>query len=271
MLVAAPRAAYIAVESAFPIAGPMTALPPLPPYAPVALVTGAGRRVGRHLALTLAEDGWALALHYRRSAEEAESLAREVRTLGAEAELYAADLRDEAEVEALLPEIGRRQGAVGLLVNNAGHFERDTWDSVTRAGWEAHMEANLRAPFLLSQAFAELLPEENRGLIVNMLDQRVWNPGPTFVSYGVSKSGLWALTRALALALAPRIRVNGIGPGFLLPDVGGDPELFRRRVARQPLQRGGSLEEVSAALRFFVEAASVTGQMIALDGGQHLG
>ena len=159
---------------------------------------------------------------------------------------------------------------MGLLVNNAGHFQRDTWDSVTGEGWDRHMEANIRAPMLLSQALAKQLPGDRRGLIVNMLDQRVWNPGPTFVSYGVSKSGLWALTRTLALALAPRIRVNGIGPGFMLPDVGGDPELFRKRVARQPLKRGGSLAEVSAALRFFIEAASVTGQMIALDGGQHL-
>ncbi|MEQ8652309.1 MAG: SDR family oxidoreductase [Kiloniellales bacterium] len=248
----------------------MTALPPLPPYAPVALVTGASRRVGRHLALTLAEDGWPMALHYRSSRADAEALAEEVRRAGGQAEIYAADLSDEAEAKALLPAIVQRQGPLGLLVNNAGHFQRDTWDSVTREGWEAHLDANLRAPFLLSQSFAEQLPEDRRGLIVNMLDQRVWNPGPTFVSYGVSKSGLWALTRALALALAPNIRVNGIGPGFMLPDVGGDPDLFRRRVQRQPLQRGGSLEDVAAALRFFVEAASVTGQMIALDGGQHL-
>ncbi len=248
----------------------MTASPPLLPYAPIALVTGASRRVGRHLVLTLATDGWPLALHCRRSLADAEALAQEVRGKGGQAEIYAADLGVEAEAKALLPRIQERQGALGLLVNNAGHFQRDTWDSVTREGWQAHLDANLRAPFLLSQAFAEHLPEDKRGLIVNMLDQRVWNPGPTFVSYGVSKSGLWALTRALALALAPRIRVNGIGPGFLLPDVGGDPDLFKRRVAGQPLQRGGSLEEVSAALRFFVEAASVTGQMIALDGGQHL-
>ncbi len=248
----------------------MTALPPLPPYAPIALVTGSSRRVGRHLALTLAADRWPLALHYRRSAKDAEALAEEVRSAGGSAETYAADLGEEAEAKRLIPRVLERQGPVGLLMNNAGHFQRDTWDSVTREGWEAHLGANLRAPFLLSQAFAEHLPEEHRGLIVNMLDQRVLNPGPTFVSYGVSKSGLWALTRALALALAPRIRVNGIGPGFMLPDVGGDPDLFKRRIARQPLGRGGSLEEVSAALRFFVEAASVTGQMIALDGGQHL-
>ncbi len=248
----------------------MIALPPLPPYAPVALVTGAGRRVGRHLALALAEDGWPLALHYRSSAGEAEALAAEVLAGGGQAELYAADLAEEEAARGLLPAVSRRQGPVGLLVNNAGHFQRDTWDSVTRETWDAHLSANLRAPFLLSQAFAELLPEDRRGLIVNMLDQRVWNPGPTFVSYGVSKSGLWALTRSLALALAPRIRVNAIGPGFLLPDEGGDPELYRRRVERQPLKRAGSLEEAAAALRFFVEAASVTGQMVALDGGQHL-
>ncbi|MBC6404994.1 MAG: SDR family oxidoreductase [Rhodospirillales bacterium] len=248
----------------------MTALAPLQPYAPIALVTGAGRRVGRHLALSLAADGWQLALHYRSSADEAGQLAREIVAGGGKVQTYAAELSREDEAAGLIPAIRRRQGPVGLLVNNAGHFQRDTWDSVTAEGWDRHMEANVRAPMLLSQALAEQLPGDRRGLIVNMLDQRVWNPGPAFVSYGVSKSGLWALTRTLALALAPRIRVNGIGPGFMLPDVGGDPELFRKRVARQPLKRGGSLAEVSAALRFFVEAASVTGQMIVLDGGQHL-
>ncbi|GAB5469705.1 MAG: SDR family oxidoreductase [Rhodospirillales bacterium] len=248
----------------------MARLPDLPPYAPLALVTGASRRVGRHLALSLAADGWPLALHYRRSKSGAEALARDIREAGGAAEIYGADLAQDGEVEALLPRIVERQGPVGLLVNNAGHFERDTWDSVTKAGWDAHLDANLRAPFLLSQSLARLLPDDCRGLIVNMLDQRVWNPGPTFISYAVSKSGLWSLTQTLAMALAPRLRVNGIGPGFLLPDVGGDPDLFRRRVARQPLGRGGSLEEVAAALRFFVHSPSVTGQMIALDGGQHL-
>ncbi len=242
----------------------------LPPYAPIALITGASRRVGRHLALSLASAGWPLALHYRRSSKAAEALAREIVSAGGQAETYGTDLADEDQAVELIPRIMARQGGVGLLINNAAHFARDTWDSVTREGWQAHMGANLRAPFLLSQSMAKHLPEERRGLIVNMLDQRVINPGPTFVSYGVSKSGLWALTRALALALAPRIRVNGIGPGFMLPDVDGDPELFRRRVQRQPLQRGGSLEEVAAAVAFFVEAPSVTGQMVALDGGQHL-
>ncbi len=242
----------------------------LPPYAPTALITGASRRVGRHLAQSLSAAGWPLALHYRSSPEAAQALADEIAAAGGTAKTYQADLSNEDQVTGLIPQVMERQGAVGLLVNNAAHFERDTWDSVTREGWQAHMGANLRAPFLLSQSLAKHLPEERRGLIVNMLDQRVINPGPTFISYGASKSGLWALTRALALALAPRIRVNGIGPGFMLPDTDGDPELFRRRVKRQPLQRGGSLEEVAAAVAFFVEAPSVTGQMIALDGGQHL-
>ncbi|MEO1190344.1 MAG: SDR family oxidoreductase [Pseudomonadota bacterium] len=241
------------------------------PYAPLALVTGSSRRVGRYLAESLAAAGWPLALHYRRSAEAAEALAADIRGSGGQAETYAADLSDVAETEGLIARVTERQGAVGLLVNNAGHFERDTWDSVTPEIWAAHQDANLRAPLLLSQAMARLLPEGQRGLIVNMLDQRVWNPGPTFISYGVSKSGLWTLTQTLAMALAPRIRVNGIGPGFLLPDVGGDPDLFRKRVQRQPLQRAGSLQEVADALLFFIDAASVTGQMIALDGGQHLG
>lgn len=246
-------------------------MPDLPPTLPrVALVTGAAKRIGRELALALARDGFAVAVHYRQSATEAEALVAEIARQGGRAAALRADLDREAEVAALVPAAVAALGPLGLLVNNASHFFRDTVATTTRATWDAHMEPNLRAPFVLSQAFAQQLPEDKEGVIVNLLDQRVWKPGPTFISYGVSKAGLWALTQCLALALAPRIRVNGIGPGFMLPDAGQNESEFRRFVERQPLKRGGSPPEVVAALRFILQAPSMTGQMVALDGGQHL-
>ncbi len=256
------------MNDATPTAAAAAALPHGLPG--VALVTGAAQRIGRILALALAAEGFAVALHYRNSGAEAEALAREIEAAGGRAAPLAADLARESEVQALVPQAVAALGPLGLLVNNASHFARDTVASADRASWDAHLEPNLRAPLVLCQAFARQLPEENRGLIVNLLDQRVLKPGPTFISYGVAKAGLWALTQSLALALAPRIRVNGIGPGFMLPDRGQSEADFRRFVARQPLQTGGTPDEAAAALRFILDAGSMTGQIIALDGGQHL-
>src|SRR5690606_38710583 len=199
-----------------------------------------------------------------------ESLVEEIAAAGGRAVALRADLSDEAAVQALVPAAAAALGPLGLLVNNASHFARDTVDGATRASWDAHIEPNLRAPLVLSQAFARQRPAGAKGLIVNLLDQRVLKPGPTFISYGVAKAGLWALTQALALALAPDIRVNGIGPGYMLPDAGQSEADFRKRVERQPLRNGGTTTEVVAALRFIVGAPSMTGQIIALDGGQHL-
>jgi len=235
-----------------------------------ALVTGAGRRIGRTLALELAAAGFDLALHCRNSRDEAEGVAREVEALGRRAVVLPADLARESETEGLLPRAQQALGPLGVLVNNAAAFERDEWDSADRPNWDLHMEVNLRAPFVLSQAFARALPAEAGGLIVNLLDQRVWNLTPHFVSYTVSKTGLWTLTRTLALALAPRIRVNGLGPGPTLVAPKQSEEQFRRQVEALPLRRQAELEEFQAAIRFLLDAPSVTGQMIALDGGQHL-
>jgi NAD(P)-dependent dehydrogenase (short-subunit alcohol dehydrogenase family) len=157
-----------------------------------------------------------------------------------------------------------------VLVNNASAFERDEWDDATRASWDAHLEPNLRAPFVLAQALAKALPAHAEGAVVNLLDQRVWSLTPHFVSYTVSKAALWTLTQTLALALAPRIRVNGIGPGPALPSTRQTPEQFERQYTSVPLRRGTSPEEVAAALLAILSLPSMTGQMIALDGGQHL-
>jgi len=235
-----------------------------------ALVTGAGKRIGRALALALAEDGYAVALHYHRSRGDAEAVAGEIVKAGGKAVPLAADLAKEADVTALAASAAQALGPLGVLVNNASLFERDEALSVTRESWDAHLETNLRAPFVLSQALAKGLPAASVGVIVNLVDQRVWNLTPHFVSYTLSKAGLWTLTQTLALALAPRVRVNAIGPGPTLPSPRQSSEQFARQVQSVPLQRGPALEELVAALRLILAAGSMTGQMIALDGGQHL-
>lgn len=240
------------------------------PIPRAALVTGAGKRIGRALAMALAQDGYAVALHYQRSRSEAEAVAAEITKAGGKAVTIAADLARETQVIALADQATKALGPLGVLVNNASPFERDEALTVTRESWDTHMEANLRAPFVLSQALAKGLPDTAGGVIVNMLDQRVWNLTPHFVSYTLSKAGLWTLTQTLAMALAPRVRVNGIGPGPTLPSPRQTEEQFARQVGSVPLRRGPSLDEMAATLRFILATPSMTGQMIALDGGQHL-
>jgi NAD(P)-dependent dehydrogenase (short-subunit alcohol dehydrogenase family) len=236
-----------------------------------ALVTGAAQRIGRAIALALAADGWAVAVHYRASRAPADTLVAEIARAGGQAVALAADLADEAAVAGLVPRAVAALGPLGCLVNNASSFGNDTVARATRASWDEHLEVNLRAPFVLMQAFAAQLPEAASGAIINMLDQRVWSLTPYFVSYTVSKAGLWTLTQTMALALAPRIRVNGIGPGPTLPSPRQSDEQFARQCASLPLRRGTSPEEIAAAIRFILAAPAMTGQMIALDGGQHLG
>ncbi|CAO3421153.1 SDR family oxidoreductase [Azospirillum doebereinerae] len=236
-----------------------------------ALVTGAGKRIGRAIALDLASQGWGVAVHYHRSRADADAVVAQIGEIGGRAAAFPADLGREEEVRALVPTVAERLGDLTLLVNNASRFERDEVADATRESWDTHMEANLRAPFVLSQEFASRLPDGQGGLIVNLLDQRVWNPTPHFVSYTVSKMGLWALTRTLAQALAPRIRVNGIGPGPTLRNERQSEAEFAAQWESTPLRRGATPEEICAAIRFLISAPAVTGQMIALDGGEHLG
>ena len=239
---------------------------------PAALITGAAHRIGRAIALDLTAHGWSVALHYRNSKAAAESLADEIRKRGSNAATVAADLEKEAEVQTLVPRAAQALGMpLTCLVNNASNFEMDKVDTATRESWDRHIETNLRAPLVLSQAFARQLPGESEGNIVNLLDQRVWKLTPFFLSYTVAKSGLWTLTRTLALALAPRIRVNGIGPGPTLASERQTAEQFRQQQLAVPLKHGATPEEIAAALRFILDSPSMTGLMIALDGGEHLG
>jgi NAD(P)-dependent dehydrogenase (short-subunit alcohol dehydrogenase family) len=234
-----------------------------------ALVTGGARRIGRAIVLALAEAGFDVAIHCRNAQKEAEALAAEVAAAGPRSLVLEADLSEEQAVQGLL---GRAAplAPIGILVNNASTFERDEWENVTRDSWDRHLEPNLRAPFVLTQQFARALPEAAEGVVVNLLDERVWSLTPHFVSYTLSKSGLWTLTRTLALALAPRIRVAGIGPGPTLPSVRQTAADFARQNARLPLRHGATPEEIARAVLMILALPSFTGQMLALDGGQHL-
>ncbi|MEL7463350.1 MAG: SDR family oxidoreductase [Pseudomonadota bacterium] len=245
-----------------------------------ALVTGGAKRIGRALALALAEDGWDVAISYQSSADAAEALASEIRAMGRRAATLRADLLVEAETAALVPAAGEALGApLTCLINNASIFEHDEMDTATRETWDRHIESNLRAPFALTQAFAAQAPEAGRdqggepvasAAVVNMIDQRVWKPTPEFITYGIAKAGLWAFTRTAAQALAPNIRVNAIGPGPTLQGGRQDPDAFARQRAATVLERGSNPEDMVAGLRFILSSPSYTGQMLALDGGQHL-
>lgn len=229
-----------------------------------ALVTGAAQRIGRTLALTAARAGYDVVVHHH-STPAAETV-REVEALGRHARAAGADLADAAACRALAG-----GGELRLLVNCASLFDDDRIATLTPEGWDAAMAANLRAPVLLSQAFAAALPAGAEGLIVNIIDQRVLKPTPQFFSYAVSKAGLWAATRMLAQGLAPRIRVNAIAPGPTLPSIHQSEGEFGAERAAVLLGHGATPEEIGEALAYLIDARSVTGQMIAVDGGQHLG
>jgi NAD(P)-dependent dehydrogenase (short-subunit alcohol dehydrogenase family) len=236
----------------------------------VALVTGGAQRLGRAIVLGLARAGFDVAIHFNASREAAQETVAEVRGLGRRAVLLQADLGDETQAERLVREATDQLGPVGVLVNNASRFDRDEWHDVTRESWEAHMGANLRTPFVLIQGFALALPADAEGVVINMIDQRVWSLTPHFVSYTISKAGLWALTQTMALALAPRIRVNAIGPGPALPSPRQTEALFAKQSASVPLGHGTSPAEVARTVIMILGLPAMTGQMIALDGGQHL-
>lgn len=236
-----------------------------------ALITGAGRRIGRALAEDLGAAGWRVAVHYHHSREEADDVVAAVKAAGGTGAAVQADLADAASVARLVPAAVAALGPLGLLVNNASIFERDDLASATLASWESHIAINVRAPFFLSQAFAAQVEKNTRGLIVNIIDQKVWNLTPHFASYTVSKTGLWTLTQTLAQALAPHIRVNAIGPGPTLPSPYQNQAQFDAQCARMPLGHGTTPAEICTALRFLLAARAMTGQMIALDGGEHLG
>ena len=234
------------------------------------LVTGAAKRIGRRLALDLAKDGWNVAVHCNASMAEAGEVADHIREIGRRAVIVRGDLSDADVPDRLVAESSEALGGLACLINNASLFEPDEVGAITKASWAEHLDTNLRAPVFLSQAFARQLPAAEEGNIISIIDQRVWKLNPKFFSYTTSKSGLWTATRTLAQALAPRIRVNAIGPGPALPSVRMDQAEFDKQAKLTLLGRGTSPEEISAAVKFILSQPSLTGQMIALDGGQHL-
>ena len=234
------------------------------------LVTGSAKRIGRRLALDLAAAGWDVAVHCNASLAEAGEVAALVRAMGQRAAIVQGDLSEADVPDRLIAEASAALGGLNCLINNASLFEPDEVGSITTGSWAAHLDTNLRAPVFLSQAFARQLPQGLEGSIISIIDQRVWKLNPKFFSYTMSKSALWTATRTLAQALAPRIRVNAIGPGPALPSIRMDGQEFAKQTRLTLLGRGTSPEEISAAVAFILSQPSLTGQMIALDGGQHL-
>ena len=246
-----------------------------------ALVTGAGKRLGREMALALAKNGHDVAVHYASSEDAARVLVEEIQALGRNAVAVHADLLDEAQVQTLVARSTESlDGPLTVLVNNASIFEYDNITTATRSSWDRHFESNLRAPFVLTQAMAAAIPAPlpddmgepvAQGLVVNMIDQRVRKLTPEFMTYTLAKMGLWAFTQTAAQALAPKIRVNAIGPGPTLQGGRQSLDHFTRQRQSTVLQRGANPSDITAALGFFLDSPSVTGQLICCDGGQHLG
>ncbi|MFN4184984.1 MAG: SDR family oxidoreductase [Hyphomonas sp.] len=236
-----------------------------------ALVTGAGGRLGRAMAEALGADGWAVAVHYRGSAEGAEETAAAIRGRGGRAQIIGCDLSDEDQRATLLGQTRTvLDTPVTLLVNSASTFNADSVAGHSREDWDHHFEPNLRAPVHLAQQLAANLPEGERGLVVNLIDQKVLKLNPLFFTYTLSKAALWQATRMLAQGLAPQVRVNAIAPGPTLQSVHQSPEQFAAEQAATLTGEGSSPDEIVKALRYLISASSVTGQMIASDGGQHL-
>ncbi|EAQ05138.1 short chain dehydrogenase [Pseudooceanicola batsensis HTCC2597] len=248
---------------------------------PRALVTGAAKRIGRAIAIELAEQGYDVAVHYGGSEAEAQEVVARIRDMGREAHAVQADLAREAEVQELVPAASAALGGpLTCLVNNASVFEHDTVETATRDSWDRHVECNLRAPFVLTQSFAAQCPRARadtsgeavaQGCVVNLVDQRVRKLTPEFMTYTLTRAALWTLTQTTAQALAPHVRVNAIGPGPTLQAESQDDDQFARQRAATVLERGSSPEDICQALRYILNARALTGQLLCIDGGQHLG
>ena len=235
-----------------------------------ALVTGAGRRLGRAIAFDLAQNGWRVGVHYQSSEADALSLVADIEAMGGRAAPLRADLARLEDVERLVSDCSQALGPPNCLINNAARFEWDWPDNLHEAGWALHQDINLRAPVFLTKAFASALPDDGEGNVINLIDQKVLALNPHNFSYTIAKSALWTATRTFAQALAPRIRVNAIAPGPVLPYQGQTEEDFERECQDTLLKRAVPLGDITSTVRFLLETRSITGQMIALDGGRHL-
>lgn len=245
-----------------------------------ALVTGAGTRIGRSMALYLGQQGFDVAVHYATSKTAAEEVVEILSAQGCKACTLQADLLEETAVQGLVPAaMAALDGPITCLLNNASIFEYDNIKSATRNSWDRHIESNLRAPFVLTQAVADAAPDPlhdkrnepiAQSLVVNMIDQRVRKLTPEFMTYTIAKMGLWAFTQTAAQGLAPQVRVNAIGPGPTLQGARQSADHFTKQRRNTVLERGANIEDITAALGYLLSAPSVTGQLICVDGGQHL-
>jgi len=235
-----------------------------------ALITGASKRIGQAIAEDLSANGFAVALHANRSLAEAEEIAAKLRQTGRKAIAIKADLQNLGETSTLVERVADALGPLDLLVNNASAFLGDSADRFDAAAFEAHFAIHVRAPSILAADFVRQIPEPYQGLIVNMVDQRVWALNPRFYSYTLSKAALWTATQTMAQSFAPRIRVNAIGPGPTVRSVRQSAEDFQAQIDGLILKAAPGLEEFGRTIRFLFDTPSITGQMIALDGGQHL-
>ncbi len=232
------------------------------------LITGAARRIGRHLAISLSKEGFDIIVHHGHSPDLADEVVSKIKENGPNAIEIQADLSDPVQIKRLFSEISQ-QGYFNILINNASIFSSLSFQDTSLAAWEEHLAINLTAPFLLSQGFFNQLPQKENGHIINILDWRALRPGPDHFPYTISKAGLAALTKSLAASLAPRVRVNGIALGAILPPSdGGKPEKMLQNV---PMNRVGMLEEVTKTIKFLLTGPDyITGEIINLDGGRHL-
>lgn len=235
-----------------------------------ALVTGGARRIGKAIVEDLAANGFVVAIHAQNSVREAEELARAIGDRGGRATVVQADLTELAAAQGVVAAAAHAIGPLDLLVNSASIFRQDSATAFDAAAWDAHFAIHARAPVVLSQAFADQLPDDAKGLVVNIIDQRVWRLTPKFFSYTLSKTTLWTATQTLAQGLAPRVRVNAIGPGPTLASIHQEKADIERQMAAVPLGCGPDLADFGRTIRYLYDTPSITGQMIALDGGQHL-
>ena len=235
-----------------------------------ALITGGAARIGGAIVRDLADHDFAIAIHAKTSIGEAEGLAREIRSQGGTAVAVSGDLTAGEDCRKIFARAVSEVGPIGLLVNNASIFEDDSVEALDEAVFDRHFAMHVKAPSILAGEFARRLPQENNGLVINIIDQRVWALTPRFYSYTLSKAALWTATQTLAQALAPRIRVNAIGPGPTLQSAAQTEKDFAAQVEGLILKRGPVLTEFGQTIRFLFDTPSITGQMIALDGGQHL-
>lgn len=235
-----------------------------------ALVTGAARRIGRAIAIALAQRGWDVAVHYRESANEARDVVRDIEALGRRAVALQCDLADEREVRQLVRRACAALGPVSCIVNNASRFDYDTAHDIAGATLDAHMQTNLLAPLLLAQSLFDATPNGAQAVVVNLLDQKLYNLNPDFLSYTLSKAALHSATTMLAQALAPKVRVVGVAPGITLVSGEQTEAGFAEAHTRTPLGRSSTPEDIASAVCFVADAPAITGTTLVVDGGQHL-